>query len=109
VPAARSQSALKVAPTQGTYLFPGYDGPSYLAGVPYTPPPDLADNATTAAGNKMAYLLHPLGYSVVVRQDITVLRLPEMFAEQGKVEFYIFQRTGGQPVLTEAVARLVTA
>lgn len=97
------------ATSGNTYLFPQIDMPGYFAGVPYTLIPDMDDNATPAAGKNVMYLLHPSAYALVVRQDITVQRLTEMYAEVGKVAFYVWQRSGGQLVLPEAAARLVTA
>lgn len=97
------------ASSGNTYLAPVQDTPGTFLGIPYALLPDMPDNATPAAGRAVAYLLHPLAYTVVVRQELVVQRLTEVYAEQGKVAFYIWQRTGGQVVAPEAVARLVTA
>ena len=91
------------------YLAPVVDSPNTFLGIPVTLMPDLADNATPAASNVVAYFLNPLAYAVVVRQDVVVQRAVEMYAEQGMVGFYLYTRTGGQLVLPEAVARLTTA
>jgi HK97 family phage major capsid protein len=97
------------ATSGNTYLAPVMDSPNTFMGIPVTLIPDLATNATPAAGNIVAYFLNPMAYAVVVRQDIVVQRAVEMYAEQGLVGFYIYTRTGGQIVLPEAVARLTTA
>jgi HK97 family phage major capsid protein len=85
------------------------DSPGTFMGIPVTLVPDLADNATPAAGNVVAYFIHPLAYAVVVREDVVVQRLVERFADIGQIGFSIYSRTGGQLVLPEAVARLTTA
>lgn len=108
-PKVMSALRLLKATSGNTYLFPHADVPGYFCGVPYALLADLADNATPAAGNKVAYFMHPMAYALVVRQDVFVQRLTEMLAEAGKTAFYIWQRTGGQMVLPEAMARLVTA
>ncbi len=100
--------ALKAA--SGTsYLAPVMVSPNTFMGIPVSLMPDLADNATPAAGNVVAYFLNPLAYAVVVRQDVVVQRAVQQYAEQGFVGYYIFSRTGGQVVLGDAVARLTTA
>jgi HK97 family phage major capsid protein len=100
--------ALK-ATSGNTFLAPVMDSPGTFMGIPVTLVPDLADNATPAANNVVAYFIHPLAYAVVVREDMVVQRLVERFADIGQVGYSIYSRTGGQIVLPEAVARLTTA
>jgi HK97 family phage major capsid protein len=90
-------------------MFPVVDYPGTLAGVPVSLMPDMPDNATPAAGRNVAYLIHPQAYRLVVHADITVVRLVEKYADTGQLGFYVFQRTGGQPVDPRGIARLVTA
>jgi len=97
------------ATSGNTYLFPQADPPGYFCGLPFTLTPDMDDGVTPAAGKNVAYLMHPMAYALVVRQEVIVQRLDELLAEQGKILYYLWGRVGGQVVVPEAVARLVTA
>jgi HK97 family phage major capsid protein len=100
---------LAKATTGNTYLAGVQDSPFTLLGIPFTMMPDMDDNATPAANKNVVYLLNPAGYTLTVRQELTVMRVDQLLAQSGRILFYIFQRTGGQVVLGDAIARLKTA
>jgi HK97 family phage major capsid protein len=97
------------ATSGNTYLAPVLDTSDTFMGLPVVPMPSLPDNATPAASRVVAYLIHPLAFTLVTRQEMVVQRLNEKFAELGQIGFYFFARNGGQVVLPAAVARLTTA
>jgi HK97 family phage major capsid protein len=88
-------------------MFPVADRPGTLAGVPYVLCPDMDEAG--AANRNAVYLLHPSAYTVAQRQDVTVLRLSERYADVGKIGYFIYLRSGGSATLTEAIAKIITA
>ncbi|HEY1389299.1 MAG TPA: phage major capsid protein [Ktedonobacterales bacterium] len=100
---------LAKATSDNTFLTGVADSPFTICGLPYTLLPDMESNETPAANKNVAYLLNPAGYTLTVRQELTVMRIDQLLAQSGQILFYIFQRTGGQVVLGDAIARLKTA
>jgi HK97 family phage major capsid protein len=100
---------LAKATTGNTFLAGVQDSPFTICGLPHTLLPDMESNETPAAGKAVAYLLNPAAYTVTARQELTVMRIDLLLAQSGQILFYIFQRTGGQVVLGDAIARLKTA
>jgi HK97 family phage major capsid protein len=95
------------ATTGNSLLLPVIDVPGTLAGVPYTLMPDMDE--VGAANRNVVYLMHPSGFTVAQRMEVTVLRVAELLAEQGKILYYIFLRSGAQATLPEAISKIVTA
>jgi HK97 family phage major capsid protein len=99
------------AATANPYLM--QDAPGTVLGYSYVVLPDLGDPGTT--GNVVAYLGDFYqAFTLVQRLDMTVQRVNEQLgstalAESGKVAFVIYSRSGGQVVVTSALARLQCA
>lgn len=95
--------------TSGQYLWAplSQGSPPTILGRPYRACIDL-DLDGTASKNVALFGDFRKGYRIVDRVDMTILRDPYTKASTGQIAFWVRARVGGQVVLAEAIARLIT-
>jgi HK97 family phage major capsid protein len=93
--------------SQNRYLWePNYQvgQPQTILGIPVAEMPDMDDIGATkfpvAIGNFRR------GYQIVDRVTMSLVRLDQVFAQQGMVGFLFRKRVGGQVILPEAIRKL---